>query len=50
MLGVVSINAKGQEIYKNTKKIMGDCAFRCKLDGDYGGLSWKGLWEMLSMW
>jgi len=39
MLGVVSINAKGQEIYKNTKKIMGDYAFRCKLDGDYGGLS-----------
>ncbi len=49
MLGVVSINAKGQEIYKNTKKVMGDCAFRYKLDGDCGGLSWKGLWEMLSM-
>ncbi len=39
MLGVLSINAKGQEICKNAKNLWETCAFRYKLDGDCGGLS-----------
>ncbi len=39
MSGVLSINAKGQEICKNAKNLWETCAFRYKLDGDCGGLS-----------